>query len=104
MCLTKRFSSNVRGLPTLASGCEEKICHECVGQRRCSIQGSKLKVMGLEIVRSSTPAPVTGMVERVVSLCLNQDEKDLQNYVEETWEKFKEFTRGHCFPSWVQQH
>ena len=46
--------------------------------------------MGLEIVRSSTPAPVREWLkEETVSLCLNQDEKDLQNYVEET-QKFKE--------------
>ena len=51
---------------------------------------AKLKVMGLEIVRSSTPAPVREWLKEAVSLCLNQDEKDLQNYVEETWQKFKE--------------
>ena len=50
----------------------------------------KLKVMGLEIVRSSTPAPVREWLKDAVSLCLNRDEKDLQDYVQETWEKFKE--------------
>ena len=65
---------------------------------------AKLKVMGLEIVRSSTPRPVREWLKEAVSLCLNQDEKDLQNYVEETWQKFKELRQRTLFPSWVQQH
>jgi DNA polymerase elongation subunit (family B) len=50
----------------------------------------KLKVMGLEIVRSSTPAPVRVWLKEAVALCLARDEKDLQDYVQETWEKFKD--------------
>lgn len=50
----------------------------------------KLKVMGLEIVRSSTPAPVRSWLKEAVALCLVADEKELQTYVEETWQKFKE--------------
>jgi len=49
----------------------------------------KLKVMGLEIVRSSTPAPVRSWLKEAVALCLVADEKELQDYVEETWQKFK---------------
>lgn len=49
----------------------------------------KLKVMGLEIVRSSTPAPVRSWLKEAVALCLVADEKELQTYVEETWQKFK---------------
>ena len=49
----------------------------------------KLKVMGLEIVRSSTPAPVRSWLKEAVALCLVADEQELQDYVEETWQKFK---------------
>lgn len=49
----------------------------------------KLKVMGLEIVRSSTPAPVRSWLKEAVSLCLSGGEKELQDYVEETWQKFR---------------
>ena len=49
----------------------------------------KLKVMGLEIVRSSTPAPVRQSLRDAVSLCLSGDENKLQNFVEESWQDFK---------------
>ena len=49
----------------------------------------KLKVMGLEIVRSSTPAPVRSWLKEAVALCLVADEQELQDYVEETWQKFR---------------
>ena len=48
----------------------------------------KLKVMGLEIVRSSTPAPVRESLREAVKLCLTGDEKLLQKFVEETWQDF----------------
>lgn len=51
---------------------------------------AKLKVMGLEIVRSSTPAPVRSWLKEAVSICLIADEKELQEYVEKTWQKFKD--------------
>ena len=50
---------------------------------------AKLKVMGLEIVRSSTPAPVRSWLKEAVALCLVADEKELQTYVEETWQRFR---------------
>ena len=49
----------------------------------------KLKVMGLEIVRSSTPGPVRKTLKEAVSLCLNGSETDLQDYVENCWQEFK---------------
>ena len=44
----------------------------------------KLKVMGLEIVRSSTPAPVRKSLKEAVRLCLTSDEATLQKFIEET--------------------
>jgi len=41
----------------------------------------KLKVMGLEIVRSSTPEPVRNALKEAVKLVLNYEEKDLQAYI-----------------------
>ena len=40
----------------------------------------KLKVMGLEIVRSSTPAPIRESLKEAVSLCLNVVMKELQEF------------------------
>lgn len=48
----------------------------------------KLKVMGLEIVRSSTPAPVRTSLKEAVRLCLTSDEATLQKFIEETREAF----------------
>ena len=48
----------------------------------------KLKVMGLEIVRSSTPAPVRKSLKEAVRLCLTSDEATLQKFIEETREAF----------------
>lgn len=52
----------------------------------------KLKVMGLEIVRSSTPAPVRASLREAVKLCLTAKEDTLQNFVERTWQEFKEMS------------
>lgn len=48
----------------------------------------KLKVMGLEIVRSSTPAPVRESLKEAVRLCLTADEKTLQEFIEMTRTRF----------------
>ena len=48
----------------------------------------KLKVMGLEIVRSSTPAPVRDSLKEAVRICLLEDEKALQDFVNKTKEDF----------------
>jgi len=51
-----------------------------------------LKVMGLEIVRSSTPAPVRDSLREAVRICLTQDEKALHDYVEKTKKDFLAMT------------
>lgn len=48
----------------------------------------KLKVMGLEIVRSSTPAPVRESLKEAVRLCLTTDESTLQKFIEVTRNNF----------------
>ena len=51
---------------------------------------SKLKVLGMEIVRSSTPAPVRKALKEAVSIALTKDETTLRSFVEElesTWYK-----------------
>jgi len=47
-----------------------------------------LKVMGLEIVRSSTPSVVRDSLKEAVRLCLTSDEKTLHKYIEETKKDF----------------
>jgi DNA polymerase elongation subunit (family B) len=43
----------------------------------------KLKVMGLEIVRSSTPEPIRDGLRKAVKLALTSDEQTLQTYIRE---------------------
>jgi len=52
-------------------------------------QVPQLKVMGLEIVRSSTPAPVRASLKEAVRLTLTTDEKTLQKFIEKTQKEFK---------------
>jgi len=51
----------------------------------------KLKVMGLEIVRSSTPAPVRESLKEAVRLALTTDEKTLQGFIQHTRMLFNKF-------------
>lgn len=51
-------------------------------------QTPDLKVMGLEIVRSSTPACVQDSLKEAVRLCLTSDEKTLQEYIKKTRNEF----------------
>ena len=48
----------------------------------------KLKVMGLEIVRSSTPAPILDSLKEAVRLILTSDEDKLQTYIAEAQKQF----------------
>ena len=48
----------------------------------------KLKVMGLEIVRSSTPAPIRDSLKEAVRLILTSDEDKLQTYIAEAQKQF----------------
>ena len=48
----------------------------------------KLKVMGLEIVRSSTPAPIRDSLKEAVRLILTSDEEHLQTYIAEAQKQF----------------
>lgn len=49
----------------------------------------KLKVMGLEIVRSSTPEEVRGALREAVKLALTENEDALQKFVKEFEKKFR---------------
>ena len=49
----------------------------------------KLKVMGLEIVRSSTPEPIREALRQAVKLALTKSELHLQNYVREFEKDFR---------------
>jgi hypothetical protein len=49
----------------------------------------KLKVMGLEMVKSSTPTVVRSKMYQMVDLVVNTDEVTVQNFVKEFREEFK---------------
>lgn len=49
----------------------------------------ELKVMGLEIVRSSTPAPVREHLKKAVKIVLTGNEKQLQAYIAKFEQEFK---------------
>ena len=51
----------------------------------------KLKVMGLEIVRSSTPEPIREGLREAVRLALTKSEAHIQSFVKDFEKKFKEF-------------
>jgi len=53
------------------------------------LKDPKLKVMGLEIVRSSTPAPIRDSLKEAVRLVLTSDEEHLQTYIAEAQKNFK---------------
>ena len=48
-----------------------------------------LKVMGLEMVKSSTPAPIREKMEQMIKLMLNGTEEDVQKFILEFRESFK---------------
>jgi hypothetical protein len=50
----------------------------------------KLKVMGLEMVKSSTPTVVRGKMYELVDLVVNTDEATVQEFVKNFREQFKE--------------
>ena len=52
------------------------------------LKDPKLKVMGLEIVRSSTPAPIRDSLKEAVRLILTSDEDKLQTYIAEAQKQF----------------
>lgn len=53
-----------------------------------SYEEPKLKVLGMEIVRSSTPAPVRKALKEAVSIALREDEDRLRDYVSQTEKKW----------------
>jgi len=49
---------------------------------------AKLKVMGLEVVKSSTPAPVRAKLREALSIIMNGDEKELNTFIQTFREEF----------------
>jgi hypothetical protein len=49
----------------------------------------KLKMMGIEAVRSSTPAPVRSLIKQAIKLIIDKTEDDLITFIAEEREKFK---------------
>ena len=49
----------------------------------------KLKIMGLEVVKSSTPAPVRLMLKEAIKVVVNGSNDDLIEYIEKCREEFK---------------
>ena len=48
----------------------------------------KLKIMGLEVVKSSTPAPVRVMLKEAIKVIVNGSNDDLLNFIEKTQQEF----------------
>jgi len=49
----------------------------------------KLKMMGIEAVKSSTPAPCRAMIKDALKLIMNDTEENVQKYIEECRTKFR---------------
>jgi len=54
----------------------------------------KIKVMGLEMIKSSTPSACRGKMREAVDIIFNQDEKALINFIDEFWDEFKKMSSG----------
>lgn len=52
----------------------------------------KLKVMGLEMVKSSTPNIVKDMMKNIIKIIITKTEEDTQSYIEECRKVFKNYT------------
>jgi len=48
----------------------------------------KLKIMGIEAVKSSTPAPCRDKIKEALKIIINGDEKQLNNFIQEFREEF----------------
>ena len=48
----------------------------------------KLKIMGIEVVRSSTPQPCRDMLRETIKVIMNEDEEATQKFIEECRQKF----------------
>jgi len=48
-----------------------------------------MKIMGLEVVKSSTPAVIREKMKETISLIINSDEETVQNYIADLKEEFK---------------
>ena len=53
---------------------------------------AKLKVMGLEIVRSSTPGPIRESLREAVRLILTSTQEELHSFIENTKQNFNDMT------------
>ena len=56
------------------------------------LQKAKLKVMGLEIVRSSTPGPIRESLREAVRLILTSTQEELHSFIENTKQDFHTMT------------
>jgi DNA polymerase elongation subunit (family B) len=62
----------------------------------------KMKVMGIEIVRSSTPSVVKDYLKKAAKICLSGTEEEMQNYVKEVKKDFMiQDYAAICFPRGV---
>jgi DNA polymerase elongation subunit (family B) len=52
----------------------------------------KLKIMGLEAVKSSTPAPCRQMIKDALKLIMTKTEDDMINYIEKSRQEFSNFS------------
>ena len=68
-------------------GCQEAICLEGVRYKE-----PKLKVQGLEIVRSSTPGSIREYLRNTVKLALTKSQDEIQQYITDLETKFMKMT------------
>ena len=57
-----------------------------------TLDNPKMKIMGLTMVKSSTPKVIRGALKKSLPICLNKTEKDLQNYISEIKKGFKKYS------------
>lgn len=74
--------------PNLIMVAKKKYAFDILYAEGVRYQEPKMKVMGIEIVRSSTPGAVKDYLKKSLELTLRSDEKSVQSYIREVKEEF----------------
>lgn len=88
--------------PSLIMVAKKKYMFDILYSEGVRYSEPKMKVMGIEIVRSSTPSIVKDYLKKAAKICLSKNEQELQEYVTVVKEDFmKQPYHAICFPRGV---
>ena len=76
--------------PALAMSAKKRYAFDILYSEGVRYQEPKTKVMGMEIVRSSTPSVIKGDLKKSVEIILRKDEVDIQKFIKSVKSTFME--------------